>query len=64
MDVTYRDSLALLKKNDISRLRRARILSTRAILVIGILILYVTPAIGGFAVAGQMLIAYGSCTGL
>jgi hypothetical protein len=64
VDVTYHDSRALMKNHDISRLQRAQILFMRATGVVGMLIFYVTPAIGGFAVVGQMLIAYGSCTSL
>ncbi|KUL84656.1 hypothetical protein ZTR_06663 [Talaromyces verruculosus] len=64
-DVTYYNSRVLMeKRHDLSRLERAGILLTRAAGVLGMLIFYVTPAIGGFVVVGQMLIAYGSCTSL
>lgn len=63
-DVTYYNSLLLMKRHDLSRLERAGILLVRAANVVGMLIFFVTPAIGGFAVVGQMLIAYGSCTSL
>jgi hypothetical protein len=64
-DVTYYNSRVLMeKRHDLSRLERAGILLMRAAGVLGMLIFYVTPAIGGFAVVGQMLIAYGSCTSL
>lgn len=64
VDVIFHGSRALIKNHEIDTFRRAQILSFRAAWVVGLLIFYVTPAIGGFVVVGQMLIAYGSCTSL
>lgn len=64
VDVTYRNSRALIKDHEMSGLQRFRILFSRAFIAVGMLVFYVTPAMGGFVVVGQMLVAYGTCTSL
>lgn len=50
-------------RKDYSRLRQARFFFLRLASLLPV-VLPITPAIGGFVVVGQMLISYGSCTGL
>lgn len=48
-------------RKEFSRYRQARYFVLRLASLMGIFVL-VTPAIGGFAVVGQMLVSYGTCT--
>lgn len=50
-------------RKDYSRSRQARYFFLRLASLLAV-VLPVAPAIGGFAVVGQMLISYGCCTGL
>lgn len=62
VDVIFRDSLKILRDPEIGRFERVSTLFSKAIVVLNMLVLYITPAIGGFVVVGQMLVAYGTCT--
>ncbi|EEA20222.1 hypothetical protein TMatcc_000206 [Talaromyces marneffei ATCC 18224] len=61
VDVVYHRSRRLIKNHGISG---KHILFLQAPWMVIVLMVLATPAIGGFVVVGQMLIAYGSCTGL